>query len=36
MLPSREKVFFFWSQEWRRIKRAPASVDRNGAESRSG
>lgn len=25
LLPSREKAFFFWSQEWRRIKRAPAS-----------
>jgi hypothetical protein len=24
LLPSREKAFFFWSQEWRRIKRAPA------------
>jgi hypothetical protein len=23
VLPSREKAFFFWSQEWRRIKRAP-------------
>jgi hypothetical protein len=23
MLPSREKAFFFYSQEWRRIKRAP-------------
>jgi hypothetical protein len=25
LLPSREKAFFFWSQEWRRIKREPAS-----------
>lgn len=25
MLPSRERAFFFWSQEWRRIRRAPAS-----------
>ena len=25
LLPSREKAFFFWSQEWRRITRAPAS-----------
>jgi hypothetical protein len=25
LLPSREKAFFFWSQEWRRIERAPAS-----------
>lgn len=25
MLPSRERAFFFWSQEWRRISRAPAS-----------
>jgi hypothetical protein len=25
MLPSRERAFFFWSQEWRRIERAPAS-----------
>ena len=23
MLPSRQQAFFFWSQEWRRIKRAP-------------
>jgi Carboxypeptidase regulatory-like domain len=23
--PSRQKAFFFWSQEWRRITRAPAS-----------
>lgn len=28
-LPSREKLFFFWSQEWRRIKRAPASLTAN-------
>lgn len=26
LLPSREKAFFFWSQEWRRIKRAPGST----------
>jgi hypothetical protein len=25
LLPSRDKAFFFWSQEWRRIKREPAS-----------
>ena len=25
LLPSRERAFFFWSQEWRRIERAPAS-----------
>jgi hypothetical protein len=25
MLPSRQKAFFFWSEEWRRISRAPAS-----------
>lgn len=25
-LPSRDKLFFFWSEEWRRIKRAPASL----------
>ena len=25
LLPSRQKAFFFWSQEWRRITRAPAS-----------
>jgi len=25
LLPSREKAFFFWSQEWRKINRAPAS-----------
>ena len=26
ILPWRDKAFFFWSQEWRRITRAPASV----------
>jgi hypothetical protein len=26
LLPSRQKAFFFWSQEWRRIKRAPGST----------
>jgi hypothetical protein len=26
LLPSRQKAFFFWSEEWRRITRAPASV----------
>ncbi|HVL66421.1 MAG TPA: carboxypeptidase regulatory-like domain-containing protein [Vicinamibacterales bacterium] len=26
MLPSREKAFFFWSQEWRRIKRAGSTT----------
>ncbi|OFW09711.1 MAG: hypothetical protein A3H96_01215 [Acidobacteria bacterium RIFCSPLOWO2_02_FULL_67_36] len=25
MLPSRQKAFFFWSEEWRRIARSPAS-----------
>jgi len=25
IVPWREKAFFFWSQEWRRIERAPAS-----------
>src|SRR5215204_6553622 len=25
LLPSRRKAFFFWSEEWRRITRAPAS-----------
>ena len=25
IVPWRDKAFFFWSQEWRRIKRAPAS-----------
>lgn len=25
LLPSRDRAFFFWSQEWRRIERAPAS-----------
>ena len=25
LLPSRQRAFFFWSQEWRRIERAPAS-----------
>ena len=25
LLPSRERAFFFWSQEWRKIERAPAS-----------
>jgi hypothetical protein len=25
LLPSRRKAFFFWSEEWRRISRAPAS-----------
>ena len=34
LLPSREKAFFFWSQEWRRIKRAPASRTVNGAQPR--
>jgi hypothetical protein len=29
LLPSREKAFFFWSQEWRRISRAPASSTAN-------
>ena len=27
--PQREKLFFFWSQEWRRIRRAPASMMAN-------
>ena len=34
LLPSREKAFFFWSQEWRRIKRAPASAIRQRAQPR--
>jgi hypothetical protein len=25
LLPSRQKAFFFWSEEWRRVTRAPAS-----------
>ena len=25
LLPSRQRAFFFWSQEWRKIERAPAS-----------
>lgn len=25
LLPSRQKAFFFWSEEWRRISRAPAA-----------
>ncbi len=29
LLPSREKAFFFWSEEWRRITRAPASSTAN-------
>src|SRR5262245_2255244 len=29
MLPSRQKAFFFFSQEWRRIKRAPSSSTLN-------
>src|SRR6185369_9673377 len=29
LLPSRQKAFFFWSQEWRRITRAPASSTAN-------
>jgi len=29
VLPSRQKAFFFWSQEWRRITRAPASLTAN-------
>ena len=29
LLPSREKAFFFWSQEWRKITRAPASSTAN-------
>ena len=27
--PWRRRLFFFWSQEWRRIKRAPASLVAN-------
>jgi hypothetical protein len=27
LLPSREKAFFFWSQEWRRISRVPFSTN---------
>lgn len=26
IIPIREKAFFFWSQEWRRIQRAPSSL----------
>ena len=26
LLPSRQKAFFFWSEEWRRISRVPASL----------
>lgn len=29
LLPSREKAFFFWSQEWRRIRRAPQQTIAN-------
>jgi hypothetical protein len=29
LLPSRQKAFFFWSQEWRRIERAPTSSTAN-------
>src|SRR5262245_749459 len=29
VLPWRRSLFFFWSQEWRRIKRAPASLVAN-------
>ncbi|HWK08821.1 MAG TPA: TonB-dependent receptor, partial [Vicinamibacterales bacterium] len=29
LLPSRQKAFFFWSEEWRRISRAPASSTAN-------
>ena len=29
MLPSRKKAFFFWSEEWRRISRAPAASTAN-------
>lgn len=25
-LPSREKLYFFWSEEWRRIRRAPGTL----------
>ena len=29
LLPSRQKAFFFWSEEWRRVTRAPASSTAN-------
>jgi hypothetical protein len=29
LLPSRQKAFFFWSEEWRRISRAPAASTAN-------
>ncbi len=29
LLPSRQKAFFFWSEEWRRITRVPASTTAN-------
>jgi len=29
LLPSRKKAFFFWSEEWRRVSRAPASSTAN-------
>jgi hypothetical protein len=29
LLPSRQKAFFFWSEEWRRISRAPAAWTAN-------
>ena len=29
ILPLKDKAFFFWSQEWRRIKRAPSSLIAN-------
>ena len=29
LLPSRQKAFFFWSEEWRRIARAPAASTAN-------
>jgi hypothetical protein len=29
LLPSRQKAFFFWSQEWRRITRVPTSATIN-------
>ncbi|MCX6550877.1 MAG: hypothetical protein NTY02_07710, partial [Acidobacteria bacterium] len=29
IVPFKEKAFFFWSQEWRRIQRAPSSLTAN-------
>ena len=29
LLPSRQKAFFFWSEEWRRVTRAPAASTAN-------